>query len=77
MSSNAAVRGLNHITLSVSDLARSFDFYARVLGFAPKARWDKGAYLEAGDLWLARNETARSWIRRPPAGSGPTIPTSR
>lgn len=47
------ISGLNHVTLAVSDLERSFDFYSRLLGFAPVARWAKGAYLEAGDLWLA------------------------
>lgn len=47
------ISGLNHITLAVSDLERSFDFYSRLLGFQPVARWAKGAYLEAGELWLA------------------------
>ena len=48
-----AVTGINHITLAVSKLGTSFDFYTDVLGFAPVARWSKGAYLTAGDLWLA------------------------
>lgn len=48
-----AVSGLNHITLAVSDLDRSFDFYAGILGFSPVVRWPAGAYLTAGDLWLA------------------------
>lgn len=47
------VSGLNHITLSVRDIDRSFEFYTTILGFAPKAKWDKGAYLEAGNIWLA------------------------
>ena len=44
--------GLNHLTLAVTDLQRSMDFYVRVLGFLPRAQWDMGAYLELGDLWL-------------------------
>jgi len=46
------ITGINHITLSVSDLDRSFDFYTEVLGIRPVARWVRGAYLLAGDLWV-------------------------
>lgn len=48
----AGVTGLNHITLAVSDLARSVAFYRDVLGFSVRAIWADGAYLEAGRLWL-------------------------
>jgi len=44
--------GLNHLTLGVTDLARSVDFYESLLGFRLKARWSAGAYLSLGDLWL-------------------------
>ncbi|WP_035827519.1 fosfomycin resistance glutathione transferase [Janthinobacterium sp. RA13] len=44
--------GLNHLTLSVRDLARSVAFYRDMLGLRLHARWDRGAYLSAGDLWL-------------------------
>ena len=44
--------GLNHLTLSVRDLARSIVFYRDTLGLRLHARWDRGAYLSAGDLWL-------------------------
>jgi catechol 2,3-dioxygenase-like lactoylglutathione lyase family enzyme len=47
------ITGLSHITLSVRDLPRSFDFYVGVLGCKPLARWPKGAYLAAGGVWLA------------------------
>jgi catechol 2,3-dioxygenase-like lactoylglutathione lyase family enzyme len=47
------ITGINHITLSITDVERSFDFYATVLGFRPIAKWPKGAYLLAGDTWLA------------------------
>jgi catechol 2,3-dioxygenase-like lactoylglutathione lyase family enzyme len=47
-----AVRGLNHVTLAVTDLARSVAFYRDGLGMALRAEWAGGAYLEAGALWL-------------------------
>lgn len=47
------VLGINHVTFSVRDVPRSFSFYTGVLGFRPVARWPRGAYLLAGDLWVA------------------------
>ena len=44
--------GLNHITLVVTDLNRSLDFYQTVLGARLAAHWPKGAYLEIGPVWL-------------------------
>ena len=52
MGKYSMLTGLNHITLSVSDLHRSFHFYVEILGFKPLAFWDSGAYLELGKLWL-------------------------
>ncbi len=46
------ITGLNHITLAVSDLEHSLHFYTQVLGLAGHVKWDSGAYLSAGDLWL-------------------------
>ena len=46
------LRGLNHITLAVSNLSASFNFYSELLGFKPHVRWDTGAYLSLSDLWL-------------------------
>jgi catechol 2,3-dioxygenase-like lactoylglutathione lyase family enzyme len=43
---------MNHLTLAVTDLAISLDFYTGVLGFRAVAAWDAGAYLAVGDLWL-------------------------
>ena len=44
--------GLNHLTLSVRNLARSIVFYRDALGLRLHASWDGGAYLSAGELWL-------------------------
>lgn len=44
--------GLNHITLAVSNVANSLNFYVETLGFTLKAKWAHGAYLSLGDLWL-------------------------
>lgn len=44
--------GLNHITIAVSDLERSLDFYINALGFKGDVKWRQGAYLSLGDLWL-------------------------
>ena len=46
------ITGINHITLAVWDLHRSFHFYVDLLGLKPLARWSKGAYLLAGEVWL-------------------------
>ena len=46
------IKALNHITLAVQDLDTSLKFYTDILDFKADARWDKGAYLHLGDLWL-------------------------
>ena len=50
--------GLNHLTLSGRELARSVAFYRDMLGLRLHARWDRGAYLSAGDLWLCLSRDA-------------------
>jgi catechol 2,3-dioxygenase-like lactoylglutathione lyase family enzyme len=47
------ILGINHVTLSIADVERSFGFYTAVLGCQPIAKWPGGAYLLAGDLWIA------------------------
>jgi catechol 2,3-dioxygenase-like lactoylglutathione lyase family enzyme len=56
------VTGLNHVTLAVRELERSIAFYRDLLGFALRAHWPDGAYLEAGSLWLclSRDDAAGS-----------------
>ena len=60
------IQGINHITLAVKDVELSFEFYARVLGFKPVAKWGEGAYLEVGDTWIAliRDVKVADAIRR-------------
>jgi len=48
-----SVSGVNHLTLSIRDVAQSITFYTEVLGCRLLARWPKGAYLLAGDMWIA------------------------
>jgi glutathione S-transferase fosA5 len=49
------VTSINHVTLAVQDLDRSFSFYTSSLGLRPVARWYKGAYLVAGSDWICLN----------------------
>ncbi|MCG9759031.1 MULTISPECIES: VOC family protein [Pseudoalteromonas] len=44
--------GINHITIAVSNLNISLDFYCGLLRFELWVTWDKGAYLTLGDVWL-------------------------
>ncbi len=46
------ITGFNHLTLAVTDLDKSCEFYVSMLGLTLKARWNQGAYLLAGDMWL-------------------------
>lgn len=48
-----AVAGISHVTLSTRDATAAARFYTEVLGCETVARWPKGAYLLAGDLWIA------------------------
>lgn len=50
------VENINHITIAVSDLEKSFKFYKDILGFVPKLRWKNGAYFIVGNIWFAINK---------------------
>lgn len=54
------ITGINHLTFSVRSLDASLAFYVEALGFKPLARWPQGAYLLAGDLWIALTLDART-----------------
>lgn len=49
------ITGMNHITLAIQDIQKSFHFYRDVLGLKPLCRWDKGAYFLAGGFWFCLN----------------------
>ncbi len=46
------LNGLNHITLATKDIEESLRFYVDILGFKACVKWDKGAHLTLGELWL-------------------------
>lgn len=48
------ITGINHITLAVTDIHKSFDFYQNILGFKPLVKWDKGAYFLIGQDLLEK-----------------------
>lgn len=54
------ITGVNHVTLAVRDLERSFSFYTCVVGLTPVARWTRGAYLLAGDDWICLSLDAQT-----------------
>lgn len=47
------ILGINHITFAVRSLEEAFRFYVDVLGASPAARWERGAFLTLGGVWLA------------------------
>ncbi len=49
------ITNINHITLAVTDIHRSFSFYKDVLAFKPLVKWDQGAYFLIGDFWFCLN----------------------
>ena len=44
--------GINHITIAVSNLTRSLDFYCDILGLKLEVSWNRGAYLSINDFWV-------------------------
>ena len=56
------ITSINHITLAVIDIKKSFAFYRDVMSFKPLVKWDKGAYFLICDeinvndgLWFCLN----------------------
>ena len=60
------INGINHITLAVKDVEKSFEFYKDILSLKPVAKWKNGAYLTGGDTWIALNQDSKiSEAKRP------------
>ena len=47
------VKGLNHLTIRVSNLEQTVSLFCGLLGFSIGHRGSRDAYLECGSLWLA------------------------
>jgi catechol 2,3-dioxygenase-like lactoylglutathione lyase family enzyme len=60
------IKGINHITLSVQNLERSFDFYRNTLGFRALMKNKKSAYFLAGDLWFCIEEDPETRLQALP-----------
>lgn len=43
------ITSMNHITLGVRNIDKSFIFYRDILGLKPLVKWDKGAYFFVGE----------------------------
>ncbi len=57
------LQSLNHLTLAVSDLQKSVTFWHALLGLTLHARWNTGAYLTCGDLWVCLSyDEARRYV---------------
>ncbi|MEK4346800.1 VOC family protein [Paenibacillus sp. FSL P4-0184] len=46
------VQGFNHVTVNVSDLSRSLNFYTGILGLQLIHKGNTDAYLEWGSAWI-------------------------
>ncbi|WP_369673222.1 VOC family protein, partial [Enterococcus faecium] len=50
------IKGINHITYSVSNIAKSIEFYRDILGADILVESETLAYFNLGGIWLALNE---------------------
>jgi metallothiol transferase len=55
---NSLVKGINHVTFSVSNLDVSLAFYQQVFDAALLLRTERMAYLDLSGLWIALNVQA-------------------
>jgi catechol 2,3-dioxygenase-like lactoylglutathione lyase family enzyme len=53
------ITSLNHITVAVNDIDRSFRFYCEIMGLSPMVKWDKGAYFLIDNFWFCLNVDAK------------------
>lgn len=66
------LQSLNHLTLAVSDLQKSVTFWHELLGLTLHARWNTGAYLTCGDLWVCLSTMRRAGTCRRRRATTPT-----
>lgn len=60
------IKGINHITLAVTNIVKSYKFYKDILGLKPIVKWKNGAYFTTGDTWFALNRDSKvSEAKRP------------
>ena len=50
------ISGINHLTITVSNLEVSLEFYSNLLGLQAEVCWDNGAYLSGPGIWLCLNK---------------------
>ena len=50
------INGINHITLSVSNIEESFNFYTKCLGCKPIMKSKKSSYVTISGIWIALQE---------------------
>ena len=53
--SNARARlvGVNHVALDVGDITEALEFYGRIFSFTLRNRYDRAAFIDMGDQFLA------------------------
>jgi RimJ/RimL family protein N-acetyltransferase/catechol 2,3-dioxygenase-like lactoylglutathione lyase family enzyme len=62
------VKGFSHVTIDVSDLEKSLDFYVRTLGMTLVHHGRRDAYMEWGTAWICLQERQEMLPQRPQLG---------
>ena len=52
----ARMVGVNHVALEVGDVADALEFYGSIFEFELRGRTDSGAFIDAGDQFIALSE---------------------
>jgi catechol 2,3-dioxygenase-like lactoylglutathione lyase family enzyme len=52
---DSMITGMNHITLAVQDIDKSFAFYRDIVGLKPLVKWGQGAYFLIDNFWFCLN----------------------
>jgi len=62
------VSGFSHVTIAVSDLGKSLDFYVGILGLKLVHKGNIDVYLEWGQAWICLFEQRQREIQDKPLG---------